>query len=507
MKRLPVICLVILAMNITAAQTAPKTQCGKPDHPGGEWRWYGHDYSNSRSQDSEDKIGLAEAAQLEAAWYFNSEEAGGAGDFTGTPAIADGCLYMGSNGGWVFALNADSGELVWKTHVKKTGSGINSSPAVVDGRVFVTLSRVGRPALLALDQETGRELWRVTLDTQPGSDIYSSPVVYDGFVIAGVSGGSAELGDESDRYLFQGNYSLVDARTGKVLHKEWTIRPPDKDVTKPKDEFAGAGVWASAAVDVKEKLGYLVTGNPFRPQAEHDHANSIIKIDLDRRSPKFGQIIATYKGSTDEYFPPFRDLPCYDIPGNPPPYYPQGIGACQDLDMDFGASPNLFEIDGTKYVGAGQKSGIYHVAERDTMDPVWKTIVGPPSAVGGIVGSTAFDGNGIYGPITVPGYLWSLDTSGGHRWFGPIGDGAHWGNPVAVANGIVYTVDLRGFLTGYDAATGAPVLARPLWAAGGSGLKVSWGGVSIARNMVYAAVGITGGDGYIFGFRLAEGAE
>ena len=103
-------------------------------------------------------------------------------------------------------------------------------------------------------------------------------------------------------------------------------------------------------------------------------------------------------------------MPCYDIPGNPAPYYPQGIGACGDIDLDFGAAPNLITgPDGRKLVGAGQKSGVYHVFDAKTMEPVWTQIVGPPTAVGGIVGSTAYDGESVYGPITVPGYVWSLD--------------------------------------------------------------------------------------------------
>jgi plastocyanin len=86
---------------------------------------------------------------------------------------------------------------------------------------------------------------------------------------------------------------------------------------------------------------------------------------------------------------------------------------------------------------------------------------------------------------------------------GAIGDGAHWGEPVAVANGVVYTVDLAGFLDAFDARTGAPLARRPL-ALGGTNdpLSPSWGGVSVARNTVYAAVGITGlEDGYVVAYR------
>jgi plastocyanin len=114
--------------------------------------------------------------------------------------------------------------------------------------------------------------------------------------------------------------------------------------------------------------------------------------------------------------------------------------------------------------------------------------------VGGIVGSTAYDGNAFYGPVTVGGYAWSISRSNGTpRWFMPTGDGAHWGNPVSVANGVVYTVGLTGFLDAYDAATGIPLLHHWMGADVASGdLAASWGGVSIARNTVYAAIGMTG---------------
>ena len=85
-----------------------------------------------------------------------------------------------------------------------------------------------------------------------------------------------------------------------------------------------------------------------------------------------------------------------------------------------------------------------------------------------------------------------------------LADGAHWGEPVAVANGVVYTVDLKGFLDAYDAATGAPLLHRPMEIDSQGNPTSSWGGVSVARNTVYAAVGITGlKNGYVIAYRPA----
>jgi plastocyanin len=161
-------------------------------------------------------------------------------------------------------------------------------------------------------------------------------------------------------------------------------------------------------------------------------------------------------------------------------------------------------------VGEGQKSGVYHLVDTRTMKKVWSTPVGPPSAVGGIVGSTAYDGKNIYGPVTVGGYVWSLNGSNGlPRWLEPTADGAHWGNPVSEANGVVYTVGLTGFLDAYDGATGALLLHHPMGADVATGdLAASWGGVSIARNTVYAAIGMTGlPNGSIVAYKPALGGS
>jgi outer membrane protein assembly factor BamB len=119
--------------------------------------------------------------------------------------------------------------------------------------------------------------------------------------------------------------------------------------------------------------------------------------------------------------------------------------------------------------------------------------MGVPSPVGGIVGTAAFDGTALYVPHSIAGYLASLDRgTGAPRWVSPTADAVHWGNPVSSANGVLYTVDLKGFLDAYDAGTGAPLLHRPmeLGARTGAWPTLSWGGVSVARNTVYATVGV-----------------
>ena len=526
--------LTALAAGAPAASAEVKMPgCADTDVPGGEWRSMGQDATNSRVQPREKSIAPADVPLLTPAWTFSGPSEDVEGDFTGTPIVADGCVYAATNRGWAIALNADTGRLVWKTKFPEAGTANNSvgvadracgktvtfkkkvvkrrvkgkirrrvkrvrvattryCPTVFVGATRTRAAENGKigPYAIALDQANGRVAWySQPLDNQPGSDLYGSPVIFDGVLLLGISGGSAELGDEADRYAFQGSMTFTDTATGKLLRKTWTIHPPKQ----PEDDFAGAGVWSTPAVDTEAKVAYAGTANPFKPQDEHKHANAVVKYDVDRKSKTFGEIVGSYKGTIDEYVPGFSELPCYDLPDNHPPYYPQGIGSCGDIDLDFGASPNLWKgPDGRKMVGAGQKSGVYHAFDAKTMEGRWTQVVGPPTAVGGIVGSTAHDGNAVFGPVTVPGHLWSLNAdAGSHRWFAPVGDGAHWGNPVSVANGVVYTLDLQGNLVAYDARTGVLLNKRHL-AVGGtrSPQSLSWGGVAIARTTIYANTGM-----------------
>ena len=170
---------VFTVMAPVVAHGGTPSGCSTKKSAGGDWPMYGHDYGNSRFQDDESKIGTLQAAALQPAWVF---AANNKGDFTGTPVEADSCIFVGSNSGWVFALNADTGKVVWQTLIDKNG-GIDSSAAVADGRVFFTLSHVSQPSVFAVDERTGKLLWKTVQTDQKGSDVYSSPAVFDGMVI------------------------------------------------------------------------------------------------------------------------------------------------------------------------------------------------------------------------------------------------------------------------------------------------------------------------------------
>jgi polyvinyl alcohol dehydrogenase (cytochrome) len=164
-------------------------------------------------------------------------------------------------------------------------------------------------------------------------------------------------------------------------------------------------------------------------------------------------------------------------------------------DYDFGSSPNLIQgADGRALVGVGQKSGTYWGFDRGTLAPVWSvfTAQGAPS-VGGIVGSTAYDGTRIYGPDTPAGEEWAATRSGQLSWLSSDGGPLQFA-AVSVANGVVYTTDMSGTLTAREATTGAVLAKLPIGAP-------SWGGVAIAGGSVFAVTGTTATMGYIVAYR------
>jgi outer membrane protein assembly factor BamB len=119
-------------------------------------------------------------------WRFST-----IGEVRSSPAVADGVVYIGSGGahdaedeqepdrGSLYAVDAATGAERWRF---AAGGAIDSSPAIVDGVVYVGS---GDGSLLAIEAATGVELWRFQTDGEVGS----SPAVVDGVVYVGSTDG------------------------------------------------------------------------------------------------------------------------------------------------------------------------------------------------------------------------------------------------------------------------------------------------------------------------------
>jgi polyvinyl alcohol dehydrogenase (cytochrome) len=426
----------------------------------GQWTSYGGDLSNSRAGGS-NAPSYNEVPTLGPVWSFKSAK----GDFTGTPVVAHGTLVAGAGDGTVYGLDAATGKLRWS---RALHAPINGSAAIHGARVFVPLAKVGSPSIAALRLSDGKRLWTTAIDHQKNADMFGSPVAWDvpkakgrGATPTVFAGTSAEYGEVNDPNVnVRGSVVAVDAATGRVRWKTFAV-PPRHD---------GGAVWSTPAIDTATGRLYVGTGNAYHAPAAST-TDAILALDA-----RTGKLLAHRQATAGDV---------WNATGNP----------TAGPDYDFGASPNLIVgANGRKLVGAGQKSGTYWAFDRRTLVPAWSvfTARGAPS-VGGIVGSTAYDGKRIYGPDTPAGEEWAASRDGKLAWVssdaGPLQFAA-----VSAANGVVYTTDMSATLTARESATGAVLAKLPLGAP-------SWGGVAIAGGSVFAVTGTSGTTGYVVAYR------
>src|SRR3954471_1064505 len=417
----------------------------------GDWPLYGKDLDNSRNGGLAGPS-AAEVPTLGPAWSFYSSR----GDFTGTPVVADNLLVAGTGQGWVYAMNATTGKIRW---ARRSSGPINGSMAIAGGRVFVPIAKPGEPRIAAYDARSGDLLWETVIDHQKNADVFGSPVVWKDALYMGVS---AEYGETSDPNVnVRGSLNALDVRTGSLRWKTYTVP----------EHFDGGSVWTTPAIDTQTGRVYVGTGNAYHEPAAPT-TDSMIAFDA-----RTGRMLEHFQATAGDVWNGTEKM--------------FGAGP----DYDFGASPNLMlGPGGRRLVGEGQKSGTYWALDRATMKPAWSGTTAPPGIfLGGIVGSTAWDGLRLYGPDTLGEELWALDPAGHNAWFssdsGPLGF-----NSTSVANGVVYSTSMSGYLTAREASTGVVLAKLPLG-------SPSWAGVAIAGGSVFTATGSQGGSGYLVSYR------
>jgi outer membrane protein assembly factor BamB/plastocyanin len=406
-------------------------------------------------------------------------------------------VFTGTDLGHVYALNADTGKVVWKRAVGQSegsntfeGSGIVGSPAVANGLVYVGATTPKASVLSALDQATGKLVWKRVVDKAKGGGLDSSPVPYKGMIF------QAFKGDESGTESNPGFVIVKGSRKGrgKILVKTHNI--PAKDY---KEGYRGGSIINTPAVDLKKMRVFAGTGNPAS-ERQHPITNSLLKIDANPRSKSFGRILASHRGTSDSYPAP-QDVDSPTCRNNL--QWPIGRYSCAQFDYNFLASPNLWtSSDGRQMFGGLQKSGVYTAVYTDTMEEAWQAMVGVP-CFGCNLSSTAVDANGIYVAVT-GGNLYSLNRdTGAVQWATPQ-TGSFRYNGVAVANGVVYSLnDEAGALQAFDASSGAPLFTHPFMQDTGEPMHDmgNSSGVSVARNTVFAT-SQAGGTSTLFALKL-----
>ena len=204
----------------------------------------------------------------------------------GNPIVVDGVMYMTEPPSVVLALNAATGETIWRharpiqPNVRLCCARVNRGVAVLEDKVYVgTLDGF----LVALDARSGREIWSTQVaDYRDGYSITVAPLAAKDKVIVGVAGGE---------FAIRGFVDAYDAATGQRRWRFNTIPDPG---TPGSETWQGASwktgggpTWVTGSFDPDLGLLYWSVGNPW-PDFSGDgrigdnlFTNSVVALDIE----------------------------------------------------------------------------------------------------------------------------------------------------------------------------------------------------------------------------------
>ncbi len=446
------------------------------------WDWPGYGHDPQHTFHGRTTLTEASAAALSKAWFFPTGDA-----VTASPTIVGGTVYVGSWDGSFYAISLATGRLVWK-HPFDPQHGVRPYPGEVprdittDGGISISsafyqpgsgtrpdLVVVGAGyTLYAFNAHTGALFWKHAYPGNPSqplqpdrdpTNIQSSPVVYDGKVIfATTVNGQAGM---------RGRLIAASLTTGDPV---W-VHELDTSASGTILDNGCGDVWSSGSVIPASGLVVFSTADC--------QASNVL--------PASESIVAfrASNGSIAWSFRPKR--------------------TDNNCDFDFGGSVNVgLAPDGTAtFLGGGSKDGVYYSLDPTDGHLLWSTKVVFGGSDGGFIGTTAYDGNRVYGSTALG------DEAGGSSQACDPGDpadvqiqnpGAHalsasngrieWQvdnvqsfGPTTVAGGMTFNgpafhpeVEVR------DAATGRLVATLPT-------SLPSWGGVTTVGDAVVFGTG------------------
>ena len=124
-----------------------------------------------------------------------------------SPLVVDGIMYVSGWDGWVWALDARTGNELWRYKhaspfdVSLCCGNVNRGVAVAEGKVFMTTLNAH---IIALDAETGKKVWDQPYgDVRAGESATVAPLIVKDMVIVGSSGGEFGVRGHTDAFKLE----------------------------------------------------------------------------------------------------------------------------------------------------------------------------------------------------------------------------------------------------------------------------------------------------------------
>lgn len=366
---------------------------------GSEWNGWGVDNANTRFQ-STPGFSAADVPKLKLKWAFGFPYGNSS---YGQPSIVGGRVFVGSDTGFVYSLDAKSGCVHWSF---TANAGVRTAPTVGPGtgadRFLLYFGDI-KANVYAVNAETGALVWQQRLDTHPIARVTGAPKLAAGRLYVPLSS-LEESGAGHPSYpccTFRGGLAAYDALTGKQIWKSFTVadEPKATKVTTKGTQLwapAGAGVWSTPSVDLQRRMVYVATGNGYTEPADIA-SDAVIAYDLDTGKRLWVRQVMT----ADSYV---RNCPGIYRPNVPTENKSETCPDDLGPDMDFGNAPILRTLPtGKSFIVIGQKDGHAWGLDPDNKGSViWSRQLGLgfEGGGGGMMWGSAADNRFAYFPIT-----------------------------------------------------------------------------------------------------------
>jgi polyvinyl alcohol dehydrogenase (cytochrome) len=477
---------------------------------GAKWNGWGNAETQDRFQPNPG-LKAADLPRLKLKWAFAY-----AGSRNGQATVVGGRLFLTSASGAVYSLDARTGCAYWRFDVPGgsrssiTIGKIASGPA--KGRYAAYLTGWTERTAYALDAETGKLIWKTRVDDQQEVQMTGSPTLHGATLYVPVSSAEEAIAVD-DNYAcckFRGAVAAVDAATGKRLWETFVAPPPRPFKTNARGVQmhgpAGAAIWSAPTIDAKRGVLYVATGDSYTDIA-FDTFDAVVAIDLKTGAIRWSNQVT----KNDNYI-----IGCY--PPKPRANCPAPAGP----DHDFGVSPILKTLkSGKQVILVGQKSSQVYAMDPDAKGKViWQHQLSPGGPLGGVEFGPAADAENyyvaiadIFVPKPAPGLYAFRIADGELVWSTPSPKlDCAWKNPyctgalsqaVTAIPGAVFAGAMNGRFRAYDSRTGKVIweydtAAAPVPTVSGKpaqGGVMDGAGPTVADGVVYVSSGYQGRSG------------
>jgi polyvinyl alcohol dehydrogenase (cytochrome) len=356
------------------------------DHPRFFWNGWSPGPTNARYQSAEAAgLSVDQVRGLKLKWAFGFD-----GDVTAfsQPTVIDGQVFVGSAGGVIHALRADTGCLQWT--FQANGPVRSAVLSVTDGKRHTLLFGDQDGWFYALEAETGAPLWKKKVEEHDAARLTATPAAYNGNVFVPVASWeeTRSLDPAYPCCTFRGSVVALRIRDGRQVWKTYLVGEPKRTgQTKrgtPQFGPSGVGVWATPTLDAKRGVMYIGTGDNYSSPPT-SLSDAIVALDI-----KSGRVVWSKQTTPGDSYNSSCGTDKENCPDEDGP------------DYDFGSSPILAELPGGRDVLlAGQKSGMVYALDPEKKgEIVWQARIASPvphvATSVGVLWGMASDGQQVY---------------------------------------------------------------------------------------------------------------